>query len=116
MSTVREAAQTGDERATLVALRDSLAGAIDDAEPHMRAPLAGRLLDVLAALADLEAPEVSAKDDLRRKRDERRAAQRVAGSEVPQPAGGRGGKRGAGGGGSGGKRGAGSAPVAGAGA
>jgi hypothetical protein len=72
-----EAADSGDRRATLEALRRTLVAAIE-AGPAERdlATLSARLMDVLTALEGLVVPEESDKvDDLASARAKRRAAQ-----------------------------------------
>lgn len=73
--TVSEAAETGDRRATLEALRAKLAATIDGwVEPKELAALSMRLERVLEQLDDLGSSEShDAVDDLRRKRAERLA-------------------------------------------
>lgn len=78
---ISEAAQTGDRRATLEAIRDKLARDMDDAPPAVSAQLAGQLVKVLAELAELGDPKkVSALDELADKRKDRLAA-----SGIPEP-------------------------------
>jgi hypothetical protein len=48
-----EAAQTGDRRKALEAMRDILAAAMDSADPAVQAQLSGQLRAVLKDLADL---------------------------------------------------------------
>lgn len=64
----------GDFRASLEALRDRLAVAVDGAEPRELAALARQLSDVLRLLASLPGEEQSELDDLASKREKRRAA------------------------------------------
>lgn len=77
--TVAEPARTGDQLKTLEAVRDHLASAIDSCESHRDlAPLAARMLDVLAQIADVkaQAPEQEGTplDELQRRRATRGAA------------------------------------------
>jgi len=69
-----EVVKDGDLRSSLVALRDELAAAIEEAETDKVAPLARQLRDVLADLDALAVPEVSTVDELHVARQERRAA------------------------------------------
>jgi hypothetical protein len=76
---VAEAARTGDRRATLEAMRDTLAVAFDDAPPAVVAQIAGRLSAILAELEALTAPaEGSAFDELANRRTDRLATAAVA--------------------------------------
>lgn len=70
---------SGDRRRALVALRDRLVAAIEETEGFHVAPLAKQLTDVLAQLDQLKEPEVSARDDLAKRRAERRAGASVSG-------------------------------------
>jgi hypothetical protein len=54
-------------RKGLEALRDELAEAIEDADPPIKAQLAGHLRNILADLDAMEAPEESATDAYRAK-------------------------------------------------
>jgi hypothetical protein len=75
VSMISEAAQTGDRRKTLEAIRDKLARDMDDAPAAVSAQLAGQLVKVLAELADLGDPKkVSSLDELADKRKNRLAA------------------------------------------
>ena len=112
---VARAVRSGDNREALEAVRDKLAHEIDlvgEDDRERLAPLTGRLLQVLRALDGIAEPEVNRKDELRRRREDRRAAAGAA--SVPEPP-----KRsvnsGAGSGGVGDVGGAGAAPVAGTG-
>jgi hypothetical protein len=79
MTAVLPAAQSNDRRAALVALRDTLAEAIDLAEPQVVAQLAGQLRQVLAEIDSLPAAGVkSLTDELKEKRAARRAAAKAA--------------------------------------
>ncbi len=72
---IAEAAATDDRRATLVAMRDKLAQDMDEAAPAVVAQIAGRLSAVLVELESLAVPqEVSALDELKRRRQDRLAA------------------------------------------
>jgi hypothetical protein len=67
--TVHDAALTGDRRQALVAIRDSLARAMDDAEPGVLAQLSGQLVRVLAEIDQIGTTrEASTIDELRAKR------------------------------------------------
>ena len=67
-------AVTAEHRDRLVALRDSLTTAVDEAGPRDLAPLAGQLRRVLADLAALpDASEASDVDDLAASRARRRS-------------------------------------------
>jgi hypothetical protein len=82
---------SGDRRRALVALRDRLVAAIEETEGFHVAPLAKQLADVLAQLDQLRVPEVSARDELARRRAERRAGAAVPGESVGGVVGGPGG-------------------------
>ena len=70
-----EAAQSGDARAALVALRDTLAAAMDEARPDMLPQLAGQYRSVVKDLASMPGgAKVSKQDELKRRREERIAA------------------------------------------
>lgn len=56
-TTVAKAAATNDVKKALVALRDRLAVAIDDASENMLPQIAGQYRNVLSDIADLEAAE-----------------------------------------------------------
>lgn len=72
---VSEAAETGDRRKALEAIRSSLATAIEAAEPRELAPLVKQLRETLAELDELPTGEErSLVDDLASRRAERRAA------------------------------------------
>lgn len=86
-----EAVGSGDLRASLVALRDSLAGSIEAADAEKVAPLAKQLRDTLLAVAALpESKEVSLVDELRDKRAARLAGSSVSGGSAGQVVGGSG--------------------------
>lgn len=71
---VLDAAQSGDRRKVLEAMRDTLAAALDSADPAVQAQLSGQLRQVLKDLAEL--PEVKAASPLeaaKQKRSGRRA-------------------------------------------
>lgn len=78
--TLAEVVADGDLRSSLVALRDELAKAIEDADTDKVAPLARQLRDVLADLDTLSTPEVSEVDELRLAREQRRAAKVPSGA------------------------------------
>ncbi len=69
-----DAAQTNDRRAALIALRDSLAAAMDGAEPNVMAQIAGQYRATLKELAELpEAKPESPLEAAKQKRAARRA-------------------------------------------
>lgn len=70
----------GGHRARLEALRDRLEAAIEVSDPNMLPQLAGQYratLDDIAKL-DAQAPQAGIQDDLRKRREQRRAKQRTA--------------------------------------
>jgi hypothetical protein len=68
---VHAAAQTGNRRQALIAVRDSLARAMDDAVPAVLAQLSGQLVRVLAEIDQIAAGgEASTIDELRRRRSQ----------------------------------------------
>lgn len=76
MSGLEAVTSTGDRRASLEALRDRLAGAIDDPDCPARdlAALSRQLVMVMAELDALPVPEGSAVDTLRDELAARRSA------------------------------------------
>jgi len=78
-----EASESGDRRATLEALRDRLARAVDnDASLSVLAPLANQLRAVLADLDEMPAKKGgSVVDDLAARRTDRRSA--AQGGDLP---------------------------------
>jgi hypothetical protein len=69
------AAQSGDHRKALVALRDNLASALDAADPNVKAQLAAQYRAVLNELAALpDETKVSIRDDLAGRRADRQSA------------------------------------------
>lgn len=66
-----EAAQSGDQRKALEALRDTLAGLLDTTEAQVHAQLAAQYRATLADLAALEKPstEKGTVDELKERRD-----------------------------------------------
>ncbi|MBK6857962.1 MAG: hypothetical protein IPG97_15820 [Microthrixaceae bacterium] len=85
---VARAVRSGDNREALEAVRDKLAHEIDlvgEDDRERLAPLTGRLLEVLRALDDIAEPEVSRKDELRRRREDRRAAAGAAPRFLSRP-------------------------------
>lgn len=70
---VSDAVMTGDEVEALLALRNKLAAAIDDATARDLPPLVLRLTDVLTRLGSIQTGG-SAVDEVARRRDERRRA------------------------------------------
>jgi hypothetical protein len=73
----------GNYRASLEALRDTLAASIEEANASHRAALAKQLADVLTILSSMPGERKSAVDDLAKRRSTRRAA-----SALPDAAGG----------------------------
>lgn len=73
------AAKSGDRATALTALRDKLAAAIDAAQPNELAQLSRQMSAVLAELEQVATPTGGSKSDELRAR---RAAKRVAGSDV----------------------------------
>jgi hypothetical protein len=74
MRNLAEVAATGDRAAILLALRNRLAAEIDAVtEPRDLPPLALRLQSVLNELAELTTEGDSRVDDLRKRREARRA-------------------------------------------
>lgn len=71
---VEQVVAEGDLRASLEALRDRLAQAVDVCEPRELAGLAKQLGEVLKALASMPGVEKSELDDLASRRSARRAA------------------------------------------
>ena len=74
------AAQSGDRRKALEALRDTLAGLLDETEAQVHAQLAAQYratLNDLAALDDVKAPKGSV-DELKVKRDSRSGGRAAA--------------------------------------
>lgn len=75
MTTNLEAAQSGERRDALVALRDDLAAALDAAEPNVKAQLAAQYRAVLSELAALpDETKVSKRDELAARRAGRQSA------------------------------------------
>ena len=75
MGAVADAAATGDQRATLEALRDHLAGQLELCEPAVAAQIAGQLRQVLKDLAAIPAAREGSKlDEVRARREARRGA------------------------------------------
>lgn len=76
------AAQSGDARRALVALRDGLAKAFDDADVNLKPQISGQLRAVLADLAALPVEKKATPvDEIRARREARRAA--AAASAAP---------------------------------
>lgn len=67
------AAQSGDRRAALVALRDTLARSMDECDPNMHAQIAGQYRATLAELAALPAVEESGLRLIQGSRSQRRS-------------------------------------------
>lgn len=88
---ILEAAQSGDRRATLEAMRDKLSRSMDEADSNVAANLSGQLRGVLAELADLGAVGKAVK---RNELGERRE-NRIAAASAASPAVAKGRKRGA---------------------
>lgn len=66
-----EVIASGDQRASLEALRDKLASRIEAAEPRETAALAKQLADVIARIETLPVKEKSTLDDLADRRSRR---------------------------------------------
>ena len=81
------AAQSGDRRAALVALRDTLARSMDECDANMHAQIAGQYRATLAELAALPAVEVKSKRDELRERRDARAKDRGSTARQAAPAG-----------------------------
>lgn len=80
---ILSAAQSNDRLATLIAMRDKLAGDMDDAPPAVVAQIAARLQLVLTDIAGLPVVgKVSKLDELEQRRKDRLAA---AASVEPAP-------------------------------
>lgn len=77
---IHRAAQTGDEVATLEAMRDSLAAAMDVAEPAVIAQVAGRLEAVLKRISELRPVRKETLDDVLAQRRQAKHPSRAAGS------------------------------------
>ncbi len=72
---IEEAAKSGDQRATLEAMRDRLAAQMDRATPAIAAQLAGQLAKTLKDLAELPPAKGGSKlDEVRARREARRGA------------------------------------------
>ena len=71
---------SGDRRKALEAIRDRLAGEMKRAEGAAVAALSRQLTEVLGQLDAIKEPEVSARDDLARRRAARRADAKVQGA------------------------------------
>jgi hypothetical protein len=70
-----ETVRAGDRRASLEAIRDSLAVAMDNAEPNVIAQIAARLQAVIREIGELpDGKKVSKADELAARRKARRAA------------------------------------------
>lgn len=70
---LEQVAKTNDYAATLRTLRDRLACEIDGCtEPREVAALASRLADVLGQIESVKTPEKSVRDELAKKRTQRR--------------------------------------------
>jgi len=70
---IQEAAQSGDEVATLEAMRDKLASSMDEAEPAVVAQIARRLEAVLKRIGELRPSGKETLDDvLAARRDARK--------------------------------------------
>lgn len=75
---IHKAAQTGDELATLEAMRDTLAAAMDQAEPAVIAQVAGRLEAVLKRIGELRPARKETLDDVLAAKREARKGRTVA--------------------------------------
>ncbi len=74
LTTLGEAARSGDRRRTLETLRNHLADALDEGGPGVAAQIAGQLRQTLADIDALGEPDApSAVDDLLARRRARRA-------------------------------------------
>lgn len=69
-----KAVQSGDDRKSLIAIRDVLAKRLDEAEPRESAAIARQLVDVIGRIRMLPGEEKSDLDDLADRRKKRRAA------------------------------------------
>lgn len=76
---VAEVAASGDEYATLVAMRDRLARSMDEAPDAVVAQVAARLQAVLARIALLGAPEKESLTDVLAERRRARESAKSAG-------------------------------------
>lgn len=86
---VATAAASGDQRATLEAIRDQLAGQLEKAPPAVAAQIAGQLRQTLKDLAALPAEKKGSKlDEVKQRREARRRA-----AATPPPGAGRGGRQ-----------------------
>lgn len=72
------AAATGNTREALEQLRDTLAAAIDVADPAIVAQLSGQMVKVLAAIDALPSDKTSKVDDLAKRRADRVAKARAS--------------------------------------
>ena len=75
---VQSAAANGNTRATLEAMRDELAEAMDAADVAVKAQISGQLLKVIDALEALPAEKGSIVDDLANRRADRVAKARAS--------------------------------------
>lgn len=71
LMSVLDAAQSGDRRKVLEQMRDTLAAAMDAADPAVQAQISGQLRQVLKDLAEL--PEVKAESPLEQAKKARAA-------------------------------------------
>ena len=76
--TISETVAEGDYEASLIALRDHLAGRLESAAHREAAPLARQLAIVIERIANLETPGVSRVDDLATKRAKRRSGAKAS--------------------------------------
>lgn len=82
MASNLDAARSGDHRRALEQLRDSLAVALDQAEPQVAAQIAGQYRNVLADLAALDKGKATGvQDELKERRRQRRTQQRKAAAQ-----------------------------------
>ena len=82
MASILEAAQSGDRRATLEALRDMLSAQLDGTEAQVHAQLAAQLRATLADIAEIDAATGAkpkgVRDELKSKRDARTGGRATA--------------------------------------
>lgn len=76
------AAKSGDRRAALERLRDTLAATLDECDPNVRPQVAAQYRATLADLAALPAAQKSQLDELQARRAERRQAGRQPGQRT----------------------------------
>lgn len=85
MSSNLEAARTQDRRRALEVLRDTLAAALDVAEPNVQAQIAAQYRAALAELAGLpEIGKVNKRDELAARRADRQSAAQAVEPSKPK--------------------------------